>query len=165
MTDTFEAAHKNCVAYEQLDEQLDAGRISLADYLGLSSQNLYQIADYGYDLLLVGQLEEAMYIYCGLIAAAPADAGFHCVLANIYKMRRNFAAAFAEFNAVLALESANIDALAGRGEVLVLLNRRDEAIPNLRRAIELSREDGRPSATRAKAILAALESAPTKTSS
>lgn len=136
---------------------LASGQITLAEYAGLSKKELYVIAQQAYQLLNSGKLEEAHDIYQGLVAADPYDSVFHCHLGSVQLRLGKTEEALREFDSALQYNIANVDALAGRGEVRLSQGQVKEAVADLRKAIELDPEGKRASTRRARAALLSLK--------
>ncbi|HEX8189974.1 MAG TPA: tetratricopeptide repeat protein [Pyrinomonadaceae bacterium] len=139
--------------------RLATGQATLAEFLGLGREQLYEIAGRAYALLNSGRLEEALVIYRGLVAADPADSVFRCHLGAAELRRGRAAEAEAEFDAALRFNRANVDALSGRGEARLRLGRVVEAVGDFRAALELDPQARRPSTLRARALLVSLRQA------
>lgn len=140
-------------------ERLATGQSTLAEFMGLGRERLYEIANTAYGLMNAGKLEEAHVIYSGLVAADPFDSVFRCHLGAVELRRGRVAEAAAEFDAALRFNRANADALAGRGEARLRLGRIVEAVEDLRAAVALDPPALRPSTIRARALLASLRQA------
>lgn len=156
------AAPTTMVANEQSEEwtaKLVDGQITLAEYVGLSKKELYVIAQFGYQLLSSGKLQEAYDIYQGLVSADPFDSVFHCHLGATLMRMNKFDEAFNEFDAAIQFNIHNIDALAARGEIHLMRGNLTEAVEDLKLAIELDPEAKRPSTIRARAALYQLKEA------
>jgi tetratricopeptide (TPR) repeat protein len=136
---------------------LASGQITLAEYVGLSKDELYVIAQQAYQLLHSGKLEEARDIYQGLVAADPYDSVFHCHLGSVQLRLGNSEEALKEFDLALQYNLANVDALMGRGEIRLSQGNLKEAVGDLRKAIELDPEGKRASTKRAQAALISLK--------
>lgn len=137
-------------------ERLATGQSTLAEFLGLGREQLYEIAGRAYALMNSGKLEEALVIYRGLVAAEPTDSVFRCHLGAVELRRGRAAEAEVEFHAALRFNRANADALAGRGEARLRLGRLVEAVEDLRAAAALDPQARRPSTLRARALLLSL---------
>jgi tetratricopeptide (TPR) repeat protein len=140
-------------------ERLATGQTTLAEFLGLGREQLYEIAGRAYGLLNSGKLEEAHAIYRGLVAADPTDSVFRCHLGAAELRRGRAAEAEVEFDAALRFNRSNVDALSGRGEARLCLGRIAEAVKDLRAAVELDPQARRPSTIRARALLVSLRQA------
>ena len=149
---------------EEMDEKLATGQITLAQFVGLSRQQLYEIAQQGYKLLNSGKLEEARQIYTGLVAADPYDSVFHCHLGATYQRMGESEKALQEYDAALRLNIANVDAFAGRGELYLQKGEAKKGIEDLRAAMENDPEAKHPATVRARALLLSLRDAAQKQS-
>ena len=143
----------------EMAAKLANGQMTLAQFAGLSREQLYGMANIAYNLLNSGKLEEARDIYRGLVAADPFDSVFHCHLAAVHLRMGDNQAALREFDLALRFNVANIDALAGRGETYLQLGQLSEAVTDLHSALELDPKLSRASTIRARAILLSLKDA------
>jgi tetratricopeptide (TPR) repeat protein len=143
----------------EIQEKLATGQITIAEAMGVSRRQLYAIAKRGYELLNSGRLEEARQIYAGLIAADPFDSVFHCHLGAVLWRMGEIERAFAEFNASIRLNIANVDALSARGELYLLKGEVKKGVEDLRKALENDLQGTHPSSLRARALLFALRQA------
>lgn len=158
MTENRDATGKIEVPPE-LAERLIKGEMTLGEFLGLSSSALYAIANIGYQMLTTGKLESALTIYKGLVEASPYDSVFHCHLgATLYAMGEH-EEAVAAYTKALQFNKANADALAGRGELYLRMNKVAEGLADLKAAIEADPQAKRASTLRARATLAMLKEA------
>ena len=140
-------------------EKLATGQATLAEAVGLSREQLYEIAQQGYRLLNSGKLEEARQIYAGLVAANPFDSVFHCHLGAVYWRMGDLEKAFEEYDASLRFNIANVDALAGRGELYLTKGDAKKGIADLRTALENDPEGKHPATIRARGLLLSLRNA------
>ena len=141
----------------ELAERLYEGEITLAEFVGLTRNTLYAIADVGYQMLTSGKLEEAKQIYKGLVAADPYDSVFHCHLAATHHKLGEMDEALEEYTQALQFNYANIDALAGRGEIYFNKGQLTEAVTDLKSAIELDPDGKLASTVRARAVIIAIK--------
>jgi tetratricopeptide (TPR) repeat protein len=137
-------------------EKLYLGEITPGEFLGMSQERLYKIANVGYEMLKSGQLQGAHDIFQGLVAAAPYDSVFHCHLAAVLARQERFDEAMAEYNRSLDYNIANVDALVGRGELYLRESKVAEALKDIQRAIELDPQFTRETTRRARATLMVL---------
>jgi tetratricopeptide (TPR) repeat protein len=135
-----------------VDDLVD-GQVTLGQLLGINGHELYKIAEFGHQLFLTGKLEDAERIFNGLIAADPYDSVFQCQLATIYQYQNRLDLAIEHYTKAIRLNLSNIDALAARGETYLVLNQIDQAVTDLKKAIELDPKQERPSTKRAQALL------------
>jgi tetratricopeptide (TPR) repeat protein len=141
---------------ELVQEKLVAGEITIAEAVGISQQELYAIAERGYQLFNSGKLEEARTIYAGLVVANPYDSVFHCHLGAVLYRMGEVEKAFEEYDASIRYNLANVDALAGRGEIYCQRGEIKNAVKDLSKAVELDKEGSYPSSIRARALLLAI---------
>lgn len=144
---------------ELKNEKLIGGEMTISEYVGLSKQQLYEIAQKGYQLIEMGNLEAAKTIYKGLVAADPFDSVFHCQLGGIYFRQKDFENAFKEYDAAIRFNLANVDALAGRGELYLMQEKYKEGIEDLRKAVENDPQAKKQSSIRARGLLLSLRDA------
>lgn len=140
----------------EIQEKLVTGQITISEAVGLNRKQLYAIARRGYQLMNSGKLEEARQIYAGLVAADPFDSVFHCHLGAIHWRMGNVEEAFEEYDASIRYNIANVDALAGRGELYLLKGEVKKGIEDLRKALENDPNAFRPATVRARALLVSL---------
>lgn len=146
----------------EMARRLVNGEITLGEFAGFTKDQLYAIAQIGYRMLVSGQLEQAKIIYQGLVAVDPFDSVFHCHLASIQHRLGEMDDALKGYTRALQLNIANVDALAGRGELHLSQGRLTEALTDLRKVLELDSEGKRGPTVRVRAILLALNEAANK---
>ncbi|MDH3494224.1 MAG: tetratricopeptide repeat protein [Acidobacteriota bacterium] len=141
------------------EEKLVAGEITIAEYVGLNKERQYEIARKGYELMETGRLDEAETIYKGLVAADPYDSVFHSQLGAIYFRKQDYNQAFRQFDDSIRLNKANVDALAARGELLLMKQKYEQGITDLKKAVENDPNGTKQSSIRARALLLSLRDA------
>ena len=146
----------------EVQEKLATGQMTIAEAMGVSREQLYAIARRGYLLLNSGRLEEARQIYAGLVAADPFDSVFHCHLGAVLWRMGELDRAFEEYDASIRFNIANVDALAGRGELYLLKGEVKKGVVDLRKALENDPKGAHPSSIRARALLLSLRQAAEK---
>lgn len=140
-------------------EKVATGQATIAQAAGITKNQLYEIAEKAYQLFSQGKLEEARQIYEGLVAADPFDSVFHCHLGAVLWRSGDLDRAFEEYDASVRFNLTNIDALAGRGELLVARGEVEKGVEDLSRALQNDPECTRPSTQRARALLLSLREA------
>jgi Flp pilus assembly protein TadD len=140
----------------ELAEKLFLGEITPAEFLGFSTESLYKVATLGYDMVKSGNLQGALDIFEGLVAASPYDSVFHCHLASVYARLERFDEAKAEYTRSLELNIANVDSLVGRGELYLRESKLAEALKDIQRALELDPQASRDTTKRARSTLTLL---------
>jgi tetratricopeptide (TPR) repeat protein len=140
-------------------QKVATGQATIAEAVGISKKQLYAIAEKGYLLFSQGRLEDAKKIYEGLVAADPFDSVFHCHLGAVMWRSGDTDRAFEEYDAAVRYNIANIDALAGRGELLIARGEVEKGAEDLSRALEYDPDCTRPSTQRARALLLTMREA------
>lgn len=140
-------------------EKLVLGEITPAEFLGIPRERLYEIAARGHDLLVTGKLKDALEIFKGLVAASPHDSVFHCNLASVYTHLEQYPEAMESYTRALELNIGNIDALVGRSELFLREEKVTEALKDIKAVLKYDPEGKRENSKRARATLAALQSA------
>jgi tetratricopeptide (TPR) repeat protein len=140
-------------------EKVAGGQATIAQAVGLSREQLYKIADKAYQLFSQGRLDEAKQIYQGLVAADPYDSVFHCHFGAVLWRAGELDRAFEEYDAAVRYNFANVDALAGRGELLISRGDVEKGIEDLSAALKYDQDCERPSTQRARALLLSMREA------
>lgn len=141
---------------DELAERLIAGDMTLAQFLGLSQERLYEIATLGHRLLTQGQPQQAIVLFTGLVAASPYDSVFHCNLASAYVQVERYSDAMEEYTQALHLNIANVDALALRSELFLREGKVAEALSDIQAALRLDPQASRETTQRARTVLTLL---------
>ena len=132
------------------------GDITASDLLGLTREELYAIAQRGYELLQQGQLQQALHVYDGLVYLDPYDPYFHTVLGSVRQRQEDLEGALTCYGQALRLQPWNINALANRGEILFNQGQLTEALQDFQQVIQLDPKDKNPSTVRVKTLVLAL---------
>ncbi len=155
---------------EELEEAVKGfllGDITLAQLEGLSAEELYQVADMGYNLMEEGKLEDARKIFEGLYCYNPFDSYFHSALGAIYQRQGQLESSFDHYLSSVELYDEDIQTWTNLGEVALELStvlaqsgdndRAAEmfvtAADALTRAVELDPNDEHPAGTRARVLV------------
>lgn len=141
----------------ELAEKLILGEITPGQYLGLSTENLYKIAAQGHEMFKAGQIQGALDVFEGLVAASPYDSVFHTHLAATYAKLERFDEAMASYTRALELNIANVDALVGRSELYMRERKISEALEDIQKALKLDPQVSRDTTKRARATLQLLQ--------
>ncbi len=142
---------------QELAESLIRGEMPLGQFLGMSRERLYQIANVGHQMLQAGRVQLALEIFQGLVAVAPQDTVFHTQLGASLMTLERVDEAFDAYDKALLLNSANVDALVGRGEIFLRRGQVPEGLKDLSRAIEFDPALKRRATQRARGTLLALK--------
>ncbi len=162
---------EDACSVEEIEEAIAGfltGDLTLAQLEGLGAEDLYGIADMGYDLLEEGRLEEALSIFEGLNVYNPFDPYFHSVLGSIYQRLDRADDALRHYESAVELYAEDINSWTNAGEIMLGLSAKaqedgdpekareyfKEAIHALTRSIELDPEGKNASSLRARALVA-----------
>ena len=116
-------AEEDCCTVEEIEDAVAGflvGDITLAQLEGITADEMYSIADTGYDLFEAGKLEEAKSIFEGLACYNPMDAYFHTVLGSIYQREANYEEAARQYRGAVELYPEDISAWTNLGETLLV---------------------------------------------
>jgi Flp pilus assembly protein TadD len=143
----------------RIDDDWIKGRASLGAAAAWTADEIRLIADLGYALAEYGRDEEALTIFEGLAALAPATAYFQSVLGALRLRVGDLERAEGHLNSALAADPHDVAALVNRGELFMRLEQRDLAIRDFLTLLELpndKEEQPSPYAVRARALLTIL---------
>lgn len=143
----------------ELAEKLAIGEITPGEFLGFSTESLYKVATLGHEMLKTGQIQAALDIFEGLVAASPYDSVFHCHLAAVYANLQRFDEAKESYTKALQFNIANVDALVGRSELYLREGKIQEALNDIKAALKLDPQGSKDSTKRARTILSVLQKA------
>lgn len=147
---------------ENISAEWLRGRASLGAAGGWTAEEMRLVADVGYALAEQGRADEAITIFEGLAALAPATAYFQASLGALWLRKGEPGRAVEYLDAALASDPADLNALTNRGEALLQLGEREAARRDLQRVARSSadpRESETDCVTRARALLRADDSA------
>jgi Flp pilus assembly protein TadD len=132
------------------------GRAALGAATQWTTEEIVVIAELGYALAQQGRNEEAIAIFGGLAALAPATAYFQSALGALYLRIGDFERAENHLSAAIAGDSRDAAALINLGELLLHSGKRRAALQKLQAALDVTQDDPDPSpmAVRARALLA-----------
>ena len=105
-----------------------AGEMVLSELYGVSKDELWGIAQSGGAMIDNGRLEEAQKIFEGLTALDPYESYYHTALGCVYQRQEKLEDANKEYERAAFLSTSDLVARANRVEVLVQLERYDDAV-------------------------------------
>lgn len=138
------------------------GRASLGAAGGWTAEEMRLVADVGYALAEQGRADEAITIFEGLAALAPATAYFQASLGALWLRKGEPRRAVEYLDSALASDPTDLNALTNRGEALLQLGEREAARRDLQRVAQSPADPREPETdcvTRAQALLRADASA------
>jgi tetratricopeptide (TPR) repeat protein len=142
------------------DEEWVRGRSSLGAAADWTSEEIRLIADLGFALAEYGRNEEALTIFEGLAALAPATAYFQSALGALKLRTGDLLAALVHLNAALSADPEDLASLVNRGELYMKLNEYELATKDFLTLLELpkviSLGESSPYAIRSRALLSFL---------
>ena len=144
----------------RVDEDWLKGRASLGAAASWTAEEIRLIADLGFALADYGRDEEALTIFEGLAALAPATGYFQSALGALLLRVGELDRAEFHLNAALAADPQDMATLVNRGELYMRQERRDLAIRDFMTLLELPQIqadlDSSPYAVRSRALLSIL---------
>lgn len=105
----------------QFEQEWINGAISLGAAAGWTADEIRLVSELGFALAEQGRNHEAITIFEGLIALAPATAYFEAALGALWLRENNPARALPHLNSALAADPNDIPARVNRGEVFIRL--------------------------------------------
>jgi tetratricopeptide (TPR) repeat protein len=144
----------------RLDEDWVRGRASLGAAAAWTAEEIRLIADLGFALAEYGRDEEALTIFEGLAAVAPATGYFQSALGALFLRVGELDRAETHLNAALASDPQDMAALVNRGELYMRMEQRDLAIKDFLTLLNLpqlrANADSSQYAIRTRALLSSL---------
>jgi predicted Zn-dependent protease len=105
----------------QFEQEWINGGVSLGAAAGWTADEIRLVSELGFALAEQGRNHEAITIFEGLIALAPATTYFEAALGALWLRENNPARALPHLNAALAADPNDIPARVNRGEVFLRL--------------------------------------------
>ena len=90
---------------------------TLAQYIGITSDQLREITSQAFDLLEAGDLDGAAAVFIGLLALNPKDAGVQAALGSVFHEQGKLSEALAAYDTALTIDSNAVLARVNRGEL------------------------------------------------
>ncbi len=140
-------------------ERFVLGEITWAQLQGMTMDEAYNIAEYGYGLYQEGKYHDARTVFEGLVICNPYDAYFHNMLGAVYQQLDMKDEAAEEYTIALELDPEHLHAYVNRGELLLQNGDFDKALDDLKRAIEMDPDGRDPASLRARALAMATANA------
>lgn len=131
------------------------GKITWAQLEGMTMEQAYAIAEFGYTMYQQGRYKDARTLFEGLVIGNPYDPYFHAMLGAIYTKLDMHEEAAQEFSIAIELDPEDINSYVNRGELLLQHGEFEFAMEDLKAAIDLDPEGKNPASLRARALAAA----------
>ena len=135
------------------------GKITWAQLEGMTMEQAYAIAEFGYTMYQQGRYKDARTLFEGLVIGNPYDPYFHAMLGAIYTKLDLHEEAAQEFSIAIELDPEDINSYVNRGELLLQHGEFEYAMEDLKAAIDLDPEGKNPASLRARALAAATAAA------
>ena len=128
------------MAIEQanLTQQWLEGQISLGAAAEWNKDEIRIISEIAYSLAQQGRYAEAVVIFEGLLAIAPATAYFQAALGALHLRLKNTPKAIEHLNAALKIEETDVVSLVNRGEAHLLSGSVEQARTDLEKALQIA---------------------------
>lgn len=140
-------------------ERFILGEITWAQLQGMTVDEAYNIAEYGYGLYQEGKYHDARTIFEGLVVCNPYDAYFHNMLGAVYQQLDMKDEAAEDYTLAIELNPEHLHAYVNRGELYLQAGDFDKALDDLKKAIELDPDGRDPAGVRARALAMATANA------
>lgn len=111
----------------QFEQEWINGGISLGAAAGWTADEIRLVSELGFALAEQGRNHEAITIFEGLIALAPATVYFETALGALWLRENNPARALPHLNAALAADPDDVPTRVNRGEVFLRLENYEDA--------------------------------------
>lgn len=118
-------------------EWLD-GRISLGAAAAWNKDEIRIISEIAFSLAQQGRYQEAVVLFEGLVAIAPATAYFQSALGALYLRLKNIDKAIDYLDAALKIEETDVVSLVNRGEAHLLDGNFTQARQDLEKALQIA---------------------------
>ncbi|MBI3179342.1 MAG: tetratricopeptide repeat protein [Deltaproteobacteria bacterium] len=140
-------------------EKFMMGEITWAELQGITVEEAYNIAEYGYALYQEGRFHDARTVFEGLVLCNPYDSYFHNMLGATYQQLDLKDEAVEQFSLAIDMDAENLHAYINRAELLLKNGEFERALTDLKRAVALDPEGKDAAGLRARALMAAAANA------
>ena len=131
------------IEQESLMKEWLAGQVSLGAVADWNKDEIRIISEIAYSLAQQGCYEEAIILFEGLLAIAPATAYFQAALGALHLRLKNLSQAINHLDAALKIEETDVISLVNRGEAFLLDGKVGQARQDLEKALRIAAQ--RPS--------------------
>ncbi len=144
--------------FKNIDKFL-MGEITWAQLQGITMEEAYAIAEFGYGLYKEGKFHDALKIFEGLVLCNPYDSYFHNMLGAVYQQLDMRDEALESYTHAIDFDHANLPAWVNRAELLLSNGDFERALDDLNEAVRLDQEGKNPASLRARALAIATTNA------
>lgn len=142
------------IEQENLVKEWLAGQVSLGAVADWNKDEIRIISEIAYSLAQQGCYEEAIVLFEGLLAIAPATAYFQAALGALNLRLKNLSRAISHLDTALKIEESDVVSLVNRGEAHLLDGKIARARQDLEKALEVAaRKPSKPDSINNEIIL------------
>lgn len=132
-------------------------KISLAEMKGIPREDLYRLADAGFNRFKHGRFDEAQKIYQALILLDHRNAYFHSVMGAIHQKLEHPIEAIMEYSQAVRINKRDASSYVNRGEIYLRHKNYKKAAEDFRNAIVMDPTGGNLWANRARSLVIAIK--------
>lgn len=140
-------------------EKFILGEKTWAELIGMTAEEAYTVAQFGYAYFAAGRYHDALKVFGGLQACNPTDAYFHTMCGACYQQLDMQKEAFQEYDLALRINPNDFNAYVNRGEMYLQQGDLDRGVDDLKKAVALDPEGKNPAGQRARATLLGVKKA------
>ncbi len=123
----------------ELEQEWLKGRSSLGAAAKWTAEEIRLVSELGYSLAEQGRVEEAIALFEGLAALAPATAYFQAALGSLFLRDNQPEKALKHLNSAVHFDAKDLFSLVNRGEALLRVGKTEPALRDLRQALQQGR--------------------------
>ncbi len=136
-------------------EKFLLGDVTWAELMGLTMEEAYNIAEYGYSLYEESRYHDARTVFEALVLANPYDAYFHNILGAVYQQLDLRDEALEQYTIAIDMDEQSLHPYINRGELLLQMGELQEALQDFQRAVDLDKDGNDAATARARALVQA----------
>lgn len=136
-------------------EKFLAGEATWAELMGMTQDEAFGIAEYGYQLYKEGNLGDAKNVFEALVVGNPYEPYFHSTLGAIYQQLDMEHEALIEYGLAIELDARELNARVNRAELSMTKGDFEAAFKDLKEAMDIDPEAKQSAGQRAHALAAA----------
>jgi tetratricopeptide (TPR) repeat protein len=120
----------------ELEQEWLKGRSSLGAAAKWTAEEIRLVSELGYSLAEQGRVDEAIALFEGLSALAPATAYFQAALGSLYLRDNQPEKALMHLNYAIQFDAKDLFSLVNRGEAQLRIGKAEPALRDLRQALQ-----------------------------
>lgn len=142
---------EDTLTQENIEKYVE-GEATWAQLMGMTMEEAYGVATFGFQLYEEGKYQEAKNVFEALVLANPYDAYFHATLGAIYQQLDMRHEALIEYDLAIEQNEEALNAYVNRAELLLQDGNFEKALADLERAIALDPKAQQAAGQRAHAL-------------